>query len=151
MRKTLLAVIALSIPTVVVADEIADALTARQDNMKGRGEAVNELAKMAKGEIGYDPALAQQSADRLVELISVNMSGMWPEGSSSEDLPGKSRALPALWADGAKVGEIAGKLGPAAALLKEEAGKGQAEMTAALAPVGQVCTECHKAFQAPMK
>ncbi len=151
MRKLILAAVMLAIPAVAVADEIADAVKARQDHMKGYGKNIGELAKMAKGEMDYDATAAQAAADAIAELAAKDQSGYWLPGSSSDDLPGVSRALPALWTDGAKLGEIGGKFGPAVAALQASAGAGQGEMAAALGGVGQVCSECHKAFQQEKK
>lgn len=151
MRMTILAALALAIPTVVVADEIADAVKARQDHFKARGQAIGVLAAMAKGEAEYDAAKAQEAADKLVELANEDISGLWPAGSSSEDLPGVSRALPAIWMEGSKVGEIGAKFAPAAEALQEAAGQGKAEMAGALGGVGQVCQECHKSYQQEKK
>lgn len=148
MRKIILTALALSIPTLVFADEITDAIKARQDHFKARGQAVGVLASMAKGETDYDAAAAQEAADKLVALANEDISGLWPAGSSSEDLPGVTRALPAIWAEGSRIGEIGAKFGPATEALQAAAGQGKAEMAAALGGVGAVCQECHKSYQA---
>ncbi len=148
MRKMILAAIALSIPTIVAADAMTDAVKARQDHMKGYGQSVGQLAKMAKGEMDYDAAAAQKAADMIVELSTKDQSGYWLPGTSSEDMPGVSYAKPALWTDGAKAGEFGGALVKAAAALQAVAGSGKGEMAQALGGVGQNCSGCHKVYQA---
>ncbi|MFV0359728.1 c-type cytochrome [Tropicimonas sp.] len=148
MRKLVIAAIAISVPGLVAANALTDAVKQRQNFMKGYGESVGMLARMAKGEVEYDAATAQGAADRIAEMAHRDTSAWYVPGSSSADLPGVSYALPALWADGAKVGEIAGRMAPAAETLKVAAGEGRAQMAGALGGVGQVCQDCHKSFQA---
>lgn len=149
MRKIIIAAIALSLPTLAVADELADAVKARQEHMKTYGKNIGMLAKMAKGEMEYDAAAAQAAADVLVEYSTKDQSGYWLPGTSSEDMPGVSYALPALWSsDGAKAGEIGKEFVMNAAALQEAAGAGQGEMGKALGAVGKNCSDCHKSFQA---
>ncbi|WP_068118490.1 c-type cytochrome [Tropicimonas marinistellae] len=147
MRKIILTAIALSLPTLAVADAATDAVKARQDHMKSYGKQVGTFAAMAKGEVDYDPAAAQAAADALVELVNMDMSGFWIPGTSADDLPGVSYAKPDLWNNFEKAGGIGTELQKAAATMQEVAGNGQGEMAQALGGIGQQCQECHKAFQ----
>lgn len=149
MRKFIFAAIAMSIPALAFADAATDAIKARQDNMKARGAAVGALAKMAKGEEPYDAAKASEAANMLLTAVTADMSGFWPEGTSTAEYPGETRAKPEIWQDMAKAGEISGQLVSAAENLVQLAGNGQGEMTAGLGQVGQACASCHEAFQAP--
>ena len=151
MRKTIIATIVLAIPTFVAAQSLDDAVKARQEHMKSYGKSIGLLAKMAKGEVDYDSAQAQAAADMIVELTQKDQSGYWLPGTSSDDMPGVSRALPAIWAEGSKIGEVAGKLPPAALALQEVAGTGRSEMAGGLGAVGNSCNECHKSFQQEKK
>ncbi|WP_165354676.1 cytochrome c [Tropicimonas sp. IMCC6043] len=148
MRKMILAAIALSFPALAFADAATDAVKARQDNMDARAAQVEILAKMAKGEIEYESAAAQEAAEKLVEVFSVDMSGFWLPGTSSEDMPGVSYAKPALWENGEKVGEIGKQAYMAAQDLVQLAGSSKEEMMAGLGAVGNACQDCHKIAQA---
>ncbi|MFV0334984.1 MAG: c-type cytochrome [Tropicimonas sp.] len=147
MRKFLIAAIAVSIPALAIADAATDAVKARQEHMKGYGQNVGVLSKMAKGEVDFDSAAAQQAADALAELAGKDASGYWLPGTSSDDMPGVSYAYPALWQDGAKAGEIAGQLREAALALQGVAGTDRAAMAKALGDVGKTCQDCHKDFR----
>ena len=147
MRKFLMAAIVISIPALALADAATDAVKARQEHMKGYGQNVGLLAKMAKGEIAYDSGQAQAAADALVGLTGKDISGLWLPGTSTVDMPGVSEALPALWENGAKAGEIAGQLKQAALALQVVAGDDRAVMAQALGEVGKTCQECHKSFR----
>ena len=147
MRKMIFAAIAISIPAFAFADAATDAVKARQDNMKARGAQVGMLAKMAKGEVAYDAAKAQEAADMLIDALKVDASGFWIPGTTSEDMPGVSYAKPELWSNFDKAKAIGGEMMAAAMNLQAVAGNGQGEMAQALGGVGQGCQGCHKEFQ----
>ena len=151
MRKLIIAAIVLALPTVGGAQSADEAVKARQDHMKSYGQSIGLLAKMAKGEVEYNPAEAQAAADTIAELSQKDQSGYWLPGTSTDDMPGVSRALPAIWVEGSNIGEIAGKLPPAALTLQQVAGSGRGEMAGALGDVGNTCNECHKSFQQEKK
>ncbi|PRY22976.1 cytochrome c556 [Aliiruegeria haliotis] len=148
MRKYVFVAIALSLPSLAIADALTDAVKTRQEHMKTYGKNIGMLAKMAKGELDYDADAAQAAADTIVEYSTKDQSGYWLPGTSSEDMPGVSYALPALWTDGAKAGEIAKEFVANAAALQAVAGAGQGEMAKALGAAGKNCNDCHKSFQA---
>lgn len=148
MRRLIAAAIAISIPALAVADAATDAVAARQENMKARGAQLMILGKMAKGEVEYDSAVAEEAAQKLVEVFSVDMSGFWIPGTSSEDLPGVSYAKPALWENGAKVAELGGLAHEAANNLAQLAGSDKEQMIAGLNALGKACQDCHEIAQA---
>lgn len=116
--------------------------------MKARGAQMSLLGKMAKGEVDYDPARAQEAAQMLLDIFSVDMSGFWVGGTSSEDLPGVSYALPALWENGAEVEEIGKATYSAVQNLAQIAGNDLGQLRAGLGPVAKGCQDCHKIGQA---
>lgn len=147
MRKIIFTAIALSLPTLAIADAASDAVKARQEHMKSYGKQMGVFAAMAKGEVEYDAAAAQAAADTLAELTTKDQSGFWVEGSSAEDLPGVSYASADLWNNFDKAGAIGKDLAAAAAAMQGVAGSGKGEMAQALGEVGKNCQACHKEFQ----
>jgi len=123
------------------------AVKARQSQMQLYQFNVGVLFGMAKGDIDYDAGAASAAAGNLAALSQLSQRGYWVPGTSSEDLPGETRALPALWADGSKAGEIGASLAEAAVALDAVAGDGKDAMTAALGPIGQACAACHKDYR----
>lgn len=123
------------------------AVKARQSHMQLNAFNLGVLGAMAKGEVAYDAARAQGAADNLVALASMNQSGYWVPGTSNAELGDETRALPAIWEAGSKVGEIAGQLAEATQNLAAVAGTGQEALGPALGPVGGACGACHKAFR----
>ncbi len=125
------------------------AVTARKSHMQLNQFNLGALFAMAKGDIEYDADAASAAAGNLVALSQLSQRGYWAPGTSADDLPGETRALPALWGDGSKAGEIAGSLSEAVMALDMVAGDGKDAMAAALGPVGQACTACHKDYRQP--
>lgn len=127
------------------------AVKARKAHMQLYAHNLGVLGGMAKGEVEYNADTAMAAANNLASLTSMSQMTYWTPGTSSEDLPDESRALPALWADGgfAQAIEIGTSLAGAAAELAAVAGDGQAALGPALGPIGASCGACHKAFQQP--
>ncbi len=148
MRKFIIAAIALSLPTLAIADAATDAVKARQAHMKSYGKQMGTFAAMAKGEVEYDAAAAQAAADELGKLVMVDQSAFWLPGTSMDDLPGVSYAKPAFWSEMDKAGAIGKEMVAAVAAMQEVAGSGKGEMAQALGGIGKNCQACHKAYQA---
>lgn len=123
------------------------AVKARQAHMQLYQHNLGILGGMAKGEIDYDAAAAQAAADNLAALTSLNQRSYWAPGTSRDDLGEETRALPAIWAEGSKAGEIGGQLQEAAAELASVAGMDRESLGPALGPVGQACQACHKEYR----
>ena len=130
------------------ADPEDDAIAARQGFMKLVYWNAGPLFGMAKGEVAYDAATATASAANLTALSQYSFPGLFLPGTSKADRPGKTRALPDIWEDTAKLEKAFENLGAAIAVLAEEAGKGQAELAAAVGGLGKACGGCHKPFRA---
>lgn len=124
------------------------AVSARKAHMQLYGFNLGILGAMAKGETEYDAAAASAAAGNLAAVASLNQSAYWVPGTSSEDLPGESRALPAIWEEGSKAGEIGASFAEAAANLAAVAGDGKDAMAGAMGAVGKGCGDCHKAYRA---
>lgn len=119
---------------------------ARQGIMAYRAIQLGTLGAMAKGEAEYDAAKAQKAADNLVTAVTIDASMLWPKGSDSDAVEG-TKALPAIWAEGSTIGADAKAAVEAVMALQAAAGKDLDSLKAAMGPVGEACTACHKSFR----
>ncbi len=81
--------------TVSAQDKLA-AVMDRRDTMKAQGTAMEGIKNYIDGKA--DQAAAIKSADDLVKL-SHSLPAKFPEGTSTDDFPGKSGAKPIIWTD----------------------------------------------------
>ena len=125
------------------------AVKARKAHMQLYAHNLGILGGMAKGEVDYDAGAATAAANNLAALAAFDQSSYWAPGTSSDDLGDETRALPAIWEEGSKAGEIAGQLAEATAALAAVAGDGQAALGPAMGGVGGSCGACHKLYQKP--
>lgn len=124
---------------------------ARKAHMQLYAYNLGILGGMAKGEVEYNADVASTAANNLAAMTQISQMTYWAPGTSSDDLPEESRALPAIWEEGgfAKAIEISTALASAATNLAAVAGDGQEAIGPALGPVGKSCGSCHEAFQKP--
>ena len=143
---------AVLVPAVALSQDKPDAgakaITARQGYMQVVVWNAGPLFGMAKGDVAYDAGAATAAAANLSALSQVSIAGMFPEGTSKADRPGKTRALGDIWADPARFQQAMDDWAAAVAALTNEAGKGQAELAAAAGEMGKTCGGCHKPFRA---
>ena len=142
----LLAATAIALPA--VADPIDDAMKARQSYFTLLGANIGPLAAMAKGEIDYDAELERVHVGNLVRLATYNAFPHFPAGSSNEDRAGKTRALPAIWADFQGFVSRHEEFNTAVAGLEQVAGQGRAALGPAVGRLGETCKACHDDFRA---
>ena len=146
MHKIALATLALSIfAAPALAGPKEDAVAERQAYFKQLGGQMKPLSQLMKGD--YDAAKAQEHADILAELSTKDISGLFVEGTSSANMSGTTKAAPAIWEDMDGFAAKYEAFATAAANLKAEAGKGQAQLAAAFGPVGASCKSCHDAYR----
>jgi len=124
------------------------AVKARQGFMQVVGWNAGPLFGMAKGEVAYDAEQAATAAANLKALAGMSIGNMFPEGTSKADMPGKTRALPDIWADMAKFGQAHDAWATAVDGVNDAAGKGQEALAAAVGELGKSCGGCHKPFRA---
>jgi cytochrome c556 len=149
MRKTLITLAALALPLAAVAqDEDNPVVNARQGYFKLLGLEMGALAGMAKGEVEYDAAAAEAHAADIVTLSTYTMDDIFAPGTSKEDLPGETRALPAIWEDMEDVQKKAMALDAAALELAEVAGDGRGALGPAVGKLGSACKSCHDKYRA---
>ncbi len=125
------------------------AIKARQGLMQVYSFNLSGLGAMAKGEAKYDAKLAAALADSLSHAAQASSGAMWPKGSDSTAMPGKTRALLKAWETYPESKNKQDALLAAAAKLAKEAGNGLEALQAAVGDVGKSCGGCHKPFRAP--
>ena len=130
------------------ANNLEDAVKARQSYYQVVKFNSGPLFAMMKGSMEYDAETAQTHANNLKTLTALKNGAMWPKGSSKDDLPGKTRALAAIWADGSKVGEKGAAFRKAVAELADAAGRGKDAMAEKVKALGASCSACHKDYRA---
>jgi cytochrome c556 len=118
----------------------------RVKTMKGLGQNLGAIGKVAKGEMAYSMELVG-NAEAVVQL-SKGLANMFPEGSGG----GETRAKPEIWANWADFEAKAKALEDAAPQLVVATKSGDIEqIKAAVGAVGGTCGGCHKAYRAEKK
>ncbi len=125
------------------------AVKARQAHMQLYAFNLGILGGMVQGKTDYNAETAAAAASDLAAMAALSQANYWPEGTSSEDLPGESRALPNGWTDFQGAIDISMQLAAASANLAGVAGNGLDEMKAAFGPAAATCGQCHKVYRAP--
>ena len=105
------------------------------------------LFGMAKGDVPYDAEQATLRAKNLAALAQYAGHTLFVPATSVDDLPGKTRALPAIWQDQDKFHQGFTALADQTAVVVAEAGKGQEQLAAAVGELGKVCGNCHETFR----
>ncbi len=148
MRKLLLSLLVAATPAVALAQSPEDVAGARIGFYRLLGFEMHDLAAMAKGETPYDAAAAAAHAKDLETLTHYGMADLFAPGTSNADLPGKTRALPAIWADMASVQEKGKAFVVAVQELNAAAGNGLDALRPAVGKLGGACKSCHDDFRA---
>lgn len=155
MRKVSIALAGLAVAaTLAGASAFADghlekAVEARNAQMKLYSWNLGMLGGMAKGTVEYDAAKASAAASNLAALTAMSSQGMWPQGSDSSAMQGKTRALPEIWSTYPEISEKGKAMKEAAAKLAEVAGNGLEALKGGVGGVGKACGDCHKQFRMP--
>ncbi len=127
------------------------AIKARKGLMQVYSFTLSGLGAMAKGEKAYDAKLAASLAGALDTAAKTSIGAMWPEGSDSTAMPGKTRAKKEAWTTYPKVAEAQKALLTAAAGLAAGAGGGKDGLGALVGATGKACGGCHKPFREEKK
>ena len=122
------------------------AVSTRQVTMKQEGPALKAILDYA-GDKGTDQATAIAKAQELLAL-SDKLAALWPAGTSSKDMPGKSNAKPEIWTDMDKfqalyASQKSGEQKLLAAIQKGD----KAAVQAAVTDVGKNCSSCHGTYR----
>ncbi|MBN2905455.1 MAG: cytochrome c [Rhodobacteraceae bacterium] len=149
MRKVLLLTAALAtLPAASFAADLEGVVEARRGFYDLLGANMGALVSMVKGETEYEGAAAQSYADNMLLLTKYNMGHLYAPGTSNADMPGKTRALPAIWENGAGVQEKGMAFVKAVEALNEVAGMDKADLGKAVQTLGGTCKSCHDDFRA---
>ena len=127
------------------------AIKARKGLMQVYSFTLSGLGAMAKGEKDYDAKLAASLAGALQTAGQSSIGAMWPQGSDSTAMPGKTRAKKEAWTTYPKVAEAQKAFLAAAAALAAGAGNGKDGLGALVGGVGKSCGGCHKPFREEQK
>ncbi len=155
MRKSVLATLAIGIVSLgalagaeghISDKQLETAVKSRQAHMQLYSFHLSTLGGMAKEEMAYDAAVAQTAADSLAALASLSQAGYWLPGSDNESIE-KTRALPAIWAEGSDVGAKSEAFVAAVLAMQASAGTDVDALKAAMGPLGGACGACHKDYR----
>ncbi len=124
----------------------ADIVKDRQESMKAQAADVKAVGDYAKGKGDKDAAL--KAANDLAAHAAKNMT-LFPKGTSSAELAGKSNAKPAIWTENAKFQAIFAVQKDKAAKLADVIKTGApADVGKASADLGKTaCVACHGSYR----
>lgn len=131
------------------ANDFDKELKARQSLMQVYTYNIGILGAMAKGEMPYDPEIAQVAADNLYAAVSMKNPTMWPKGSDRATLGEKTRAKSEIWSTYPEVADKGQAMQDAAAQMASVAGAGLDGVRANMKQLGDGCTGCHEPFRVP--
>jgi cytochrome c556 len=134
--------------TPALAQEIPQAVKARQGQFNILALNLGVLGGMARGTVEFDQEAAQAAADSLVAVSMVKQHGMWPEGTSAADMDG-TRAKAEIWSDMADFETKWAAVGEAATAMQAAIGEGQAAIGPNMGPLGNACKDCHDSYRVP--
>ncbi len=129
-------------------EEADTAIAARHGFMLIVVRETGPLFAMAKGDVAYDAEAAASSAANLDALARYDIGRLFIEGTSRSEMPGKTRALMAIWDDRAGFDRAYADMQASTAALAVEAGKGKEALVAAATALGRTCGNCHRTFRA---
>jgi cytochrome c556 len=128
------------------AQDKAAAVGERQATMKLEGPALKAILDYA-GDKGTDQATAVAKAQELL-AIADKLAGLWPAGTSSKDMPGKSNAKPEIWTEMDKFRALyANQKSDDQTLLAAIQKGDKAAVQAAVTNIGKNCSTCHGTYR----
>ncbi|SNR99828.1 c-type cytochrome [Antarctobacter heliothermus] len=149
MKSSFVALAALAVfATPTFAQELPQAVKARQGQFNIMALNLGILGGMARGTVDYDADAAQAAADSLVAVSMVSQPALWPEGTDSMSIDG-TRAMPAIWEN---IDDVMAKwagFGEAATAMAAVAGTGKDAIGPNMGALGAACKACHDTYRAP--
>jgi cytochrome c556 len=129
-----------------MAEDLAAVVKDRQAAMKQQSDDLKVIKAYLDG--GGDQAAAVAKAKDMLAVVD-KIGPLWPAGTSSKDMPGKSNAKPEIWQDMAKFTAIQTTLKTGDQTLLDALTKGdKAAATAAFGDLGKNgCGACHGTFR----
>ncbi|MEY8880882.1 cytochrome c [Donghicola sp. XS_ASV15] len=149
MYKLLLTTVTIgALATSALAQSATDTAKARRAFFTLIGYEMGTVGAMAQGKMDYDAEAASAAAADMVALTKYTMSDLFAPGTSSDDVPGETRALPAIWEDMSGF-QAAGEDFTAALMeLNAVAGDGLDALRPAVGKLGGTCKACHDEYRA---
>ncbi|HLQ85473.1 MAG TPA: cytochrome c [Salinisphaeraceae bacterium] len=144
----LLASVLLALPAVAADTPEENAINGRQGEMLLRAYHLGALVAMVKKEVPYDAEHASRLANNLKLLQQMDLASMWMQGSSTDEYPDETRALPKIWAEDSDFAEHGEEIDQHINQLAEVAGNGLDELAPAVKDVAQSCKGCHDDYRA---
>ena len=133
------------------ADDLQAAVDARRALMKEMGGEMKAIADALDAK-STDTAGMQKHAE-VIAADAAKIPGLFPAGSSADDLPGKTHAKSEIWKDFDAFKAIAATLATNAGKLADAAKSG--DVTAVTAELDMTahdgCGACHKQFRLPLQ
>ncbi|WP_371153487.1 cytochrome c [Jannaschia sp. 2305UL9-9] len=120
-------------------------IAARKGQMQLISVHMGVIGNMARGNIDYDAAAAQEAADNLAAIGMISQTLLWPEDTAGHE---ESRALPAIWEDRAGFDAAWDDFSTATVALQGVAGDGLDALRGGLGGVGRTCGTCHDTYRA---
>lgn len=152
MRKAVLTALAttllLASPALAADNPLNETVKARQGYFRLYGANLGKLADMAKGKVEYDARKAQLHADNISKIASTSHGFLFVPGTSTDDMPGMTRALPAIWADLPGFAAASKNCVDASHEIAKVASEGRAALGAGVQKVGAACKQCHDKYRA---
>ncbi|PFG62384.1 cytochrome c556 [Thioclava sp. ES.031] len=145
MRKPLLALTFTLAASAAFAQSPKDAVEARQGFFDLLGAQMAVLAPMAQGKMDFDAAKAQTAANNIAALAKVDISPLFVEGTSVDDMM-ETHAKSEIWSNMDLFMEKADALHQAAAEMPDAAGSLET-LQPAVGKLGGTCKGCHDEFR----
>ncbi len=106
------------------------------------------LGAMARGNAEYNADAAALAAKNVLTALTIQQPGAWPPGSDSFSIEG-TRANASIWENFPDVMAKQTAAVEAATAMANAAGTDLEALRAAMGPLGQACTACHKEYRDP--
>lgn len=143
MVRSMVAVAAVAIGITSVMAQ-SDALSQRKALMKGNGQHIATVNKMAKGEEPYDQAKVDAAFAQWAETAQ-KAPGLFPEPPK----PGEdTRALPKIWESKSDFEAKMAAFGKVVADNRDKA-KSVDEVKVIVPLIGKTCGDCHEPYRKP--
>lgn len=139
--------LSIALPASAGHDPKKDAIKARQGEMHLRSFNAGPLFGMAKGKMPYDAKMANKLAANLKLMLDLDNGRAWMQGTSNEDYPDDTTALPKIWKTWPKIADYGKDYAKAVNELAAVAGNGQDALKEKVKGLGKACKSCHDDFR----
>lgn len=123
------------------------ALEARQGFFQMLSANMGVLAAMAKGDMTYDEPNAVRAATNIEALTHYDLPMHFVDGTSADDMPGKTAAKPDIWLDTEDFGKKYQGLQAAAVGIPDQVKGGAEQVGAVVMKLGAACKDCHDSYR----